>query len=344
MLVKRALVTGSAGFVGRHMVKALEQRGYGVWGLDIAEPAPYPTVQRLDCRRWFDACPDERFDLVVHCAAVVGGRTMIDGAPLLLAAEDLSIDAMMFRWALKARPGRIVAFSSSAAYPTYLQAQRNSPRSLAEGDYRPDIANCDTTYGAVKVVLERLAAEANAEGIPTHVFRPFSGYGADQALDYPFPTFVRRAVERQSPFQIWGDGGSARDWIHIDDIVGAVLAAVDHDVLGPVNLCTGRATTFDELAAMCMDRVGYRSTVEYVTDAPQGVYWRVGDPTLMHEFYRPRITLEEGIARAVEAMPRRVHDRRSDLSIVRAGSPDQASRRGPSATTGDVVSSVYVPC
>lgn len=307
--MKRALVTGSAGFVGRHMVKALKQRGYGVWGLDVTEPAPYPTVQRLDCRPWFDACPDERFDLVVHCAAVVGGRTMIDGAPLLLAAEDLSIDAALFRWALKARPGRIVAFSSSAAYPVHFQRRG---RSLSLGEQligastrwfgTSAVGMPDQTYGWVKLTLERLAAEANAEGIPTHVFRPFSGYGADQALDYPFPMFVRRAVERQSPFQIWGDGGSARDWIHIDDIVGAVLAAVDHDVLGPVNLCTGRATTFDELAAMCMDCVGYRSTVEYVTDAPQGVYWRVGDPTLMHEFYRPRITLEEGIARAVEAM------------------------------------------
>lgn len=295
----RALVTGSSGFVGRHMVAALNSRGYEVWRVDVADgPAG-------DVRRWFDTHPDSRIDLVVHCAAVVGGRTMIDGAPLQLAAEDLSIDAALFRWALKARPGRIVAFSSSAAYPVHLQtadrAARTSidQRRLYEGQYEPDVARCDTTYGAVKVVLERLAVEANAEGIPTHVFRPFSGYGADQALDYPFPSFIARAARRDDPFQVWGPGGSARDWVHIDDVVGAVLAAVDEDVRGPVNICTGRATTFDELAEMCMARVGYRAPIEHLNDAPQGVYWRVGDPTLMHEFYRPRITIEEGIARAV---------------------------------------------
>lgn len=292
----RALVTGHLGFVGRHMMRALRERGYECTGLDIA--------RGWDCREFFWGRSDfelqtVHFDLVVHCAAVVGGRTMIDGAPLLLAAEDLSIDAALFRWALRARPGRIVAFSSSAAYPTYMQTKQNH-HSLYESNI--GVAQPDQTYGWVKLTLERLAAEANAEGIKTHVFRPFSGYGADQALDYPFPTFVRRAVERQHPFQIWGDGGSARDWVHIDDVVGAVLAAVDNDVLGPVNICTGRATTFDELAALCMSTVGYRSTVEYLGDAPQGVFWRVGDPTLMHEFYRPRLTLEEGVARAVEAM------------------------------------------
>lgn len=298
----RALVTGSAGFVGRHMVAALMRSGYTVLGLDL--------VDGHDCRQiaepgWGEYGP---FDIVVHCAAVVGGRTMIDGSPLELLAEDLSIDAALFRWALRARPGRIVYFSSSAAYPVHHQ-RRGSTRRLDERDQRtplgPDswtFLSPDQTYGWVKLTGERLAAEANAVGIKTHVFRPFSGYGADQPLDYPFPRYVERALARQSPFQIWGDGGSARDWIHIDDVVGAVLAAIDQDVLGPVNLCTGRATTFDELAAKCMAAAGYQATVEYVTDAPQGVFWRVGDPTKMHEFYRPRITLEEGIDRAMHGM------------------------------------------
>jgi nucleoside-diphosphate-sugar epimerase len=110
-----ALVTGHRGFVGRHMFRALEARGYNVIGLDLLDR---PTAH--DARDYFRTF-DTRFDLVVHCAAVVGGRTMIDGEPLRLAAEDLSIDAELFRWALRTRPGRIVAFSSSAAYPTFLQ-------------------------------------------------------------------------------------------------------------------------------------------------------------------------------------------------------------------------------
>jgi nucleoside-diphosphate-sugar epimerase len=260
-----------------------------------------------DCRRFFEYDVDHHvdpmaFDLVIHCAAVVGGRATIDGEPLRLMAEDLSIDAGLFRWALRARPGRIVYFSSSAAYPAYMQhGDQSVGRRMDEDTHRVEMSCADATYGAVKVVGERLAREANAAGIRTHVFRPFSGYGTDQSLDYPFPSFIRRAAQRETPFDVWGSGDSARDWIHIDDIVGAVLAAIDNDVLGPINLCTGRATTFDQLAAMCMDRAGYTAPIRHLDDAPRGVHWRVGDPTRMHEFYRPRVTLEEGIARALEA-------------------------------------------
>lgn len=292
--MKRALVTGSAGFVGRYMVEALMCDGYDVVGWDIINTIPN------DCRRAFEAT-DRQFDLVVHCAAVVGGRTMIDGEPLRLAAEDLSIDAALFGWALRARPGRIVYFSSSAAYPVYLQAATDAPP-LTED--RVGIAQPDQTYGWVKLTGERLAAEANAEGITTHVFRPFSGYGGDQALDYPFPSIIARAARREDPFKIWGAPDSARDWIHIDDIVSAVLTAVELGVLGPVNLCTGRATTFADLATMCMDRAGYRAPIDCDLEAPRGVHWRVGDPTKMLEFYRPRITLEEGIARALGDLER----------------------------------------
>lgn len=300
--MKTALVTGAAGFVGRHMAEALEMEGYDVLGVDIR--------RGLDVRDLFRASstidPGE-VDLVVHCAAVVGGRTMIEGEPLMLAAEDLSIDASLFRWALRARPGRIVYFSSSAAYPTDLQQHPDTYdedhrdlayRALVEDDI--DLASPympDQTYGWVKLTGERLAMEANAEGIKTHVFRPFSGYGADQDNTYPFPAIMERARRRESPLEVWSNG--VRDWVHIDDIVGAVMAAIDQDFLEPVNICTGVGTPFVKLAIEAGLAVGYEADVKILDDKPKGVHYRVGDPTLMETFYIPKIELEEGIRRAL---------------------------------------------
>lgn len=302
----RVLITGAAGFVGRAFMRYfVDEHGltHDTLGVDNANGG-------TDCRDLFAGVDVDRADLVIHCAAVVGGRATIDGEPLRLMAEDLSIDAALFRWALRARPKRIVYFSSAAAYPVVLQTRLNTEHitvkeSLKLGEdlidtWRQSLGAPDATYGWVKLTGERLAAEANAAGIKTHVFRPFSGYGTDQALDYPFPRFIERARNRDDPFEIWGRGDSARDWVHIDDIVGAVLAAIDADVLGPVNICTGRATTFDELAQMVTRRAGYRPAINHDSSAPQGVHWRVGDPTRLHEFYTPRVTLEEGIARALE--------------------------------------------
>lgn len=292
----RALVTGAAGFVGRHMVSALLAEGRTsdqVVCVDI--------VDGNDCRTFFDNNATH-FDLVVHCAAVVGGRATIDGEPLRLACEDLSIDAALFSWAMRARPGRIVYFSSAAAYPISRQLK---PR--CEGDWlwgKLDESqywghDADQTYGFVKVVGERLAAEANAIGIKTHVFRPFSGYGGDQDQAYPFPAIIARALRHESPFPIWGDGESSRDWVHIDDVVGAVLAAIDADYLEPVNICTGVETTFNQLATLAMVAAGYHAPIVHDMSAPQGVFRRIGDPNRMLGFYTPKVTIEEGVVRAV---------------------------------------------
>lgn len=286
--MKLACVTGSKGFVGRHMAVALYDAGYEVVGID--------SRGGRDCRDFFQHV-DTRFDLLVHCAAVVGGRTFIDGQPLKLACEDLSIDAALFDFALRTKPQRLVYFSSSAAYPVLYQGERGWHR-LVEGDIHQDYPQVpDSTYGWVKLTGERLAALVD---VPCHVFRPFSGYGSDQALDYPFPRFIQRARERHDPFEIWGPLHSTRDWVHIDDIVGAVMAAIDQDVRGPVNICTGRATSFDKLARLVSYAAGYLPELVSVHDAPTGVIHRVGDPTLMNTFYTPRVSLEEGILRALK--------------------------------------------
>jgi len=291
------LVTGSAGFVGRHMARALRDLGYRVHCIDIAGDG-------TDCREYFRDYPDDHYELVVHCAAVVGGRTMIDGEPLKLACEDLSIDAALFDWAMRARPGRIVYFSSAAAYPVALQGRWPVPNHRTLAERMVDLSlpypqQPDQTYGWVKLTGERLAAEANAIGIPTHVFRPFSGYGSDQDQAYPFPAIIARALRHETPFDIWGDGASSRDWVHIDDVVGAVLAAIEADELGPVNICTGVETTFDQLATLAMVAAGYHAGIGHNMSAPQGVFRRVGDPTRMLEFYTPKVTIEEGVVRAV---------------------------------------------
>ena len=107
------------------------------------------------------------------------------------------------------------------------------------------------------------------------------------------------ARERQDPFEIWGDGSSTRDWIHIDDLVGATIALLDADVTGPVNLGWGRATSFDDLARIVCTAAGYRPQLKHRTDAPQGVHHRVSDPSRMLNHFVPAITLEEGVRRAI---------------------------------------------
>lgn len=289
----RALLTGHRGFVGRHLETAMVERGWTVTGIELAYPFLYDALDffREDDRRW---------DLAIHCAAVVGGRASIDGSPLGVAT-NLALDSWYFRWLVRTGTPRAVYYSSSAAYPVELQ-QPGAIHRLVEPDIDLDNSRLpDATYGLAKVTGERLARYAEAEGCRVHVLRPMSGYGEDQDEAYPFPAFIRRAREKQDPFQIWGDGSSTRDWVHIDDLVGATLAAVGQDATGPINVGWGRATSFDELASIVTTTAGYQPEIKHRLDAPQGVHHRVCDPKRMLDVYQPRVSLEEGIARALAA-------------------------------------------
>ncbi len=299
--MKRALISGASGFVGRHFSARLERDGWDVTGFDIADYISRDAVEVFNTSA-------TRYDLLVHCAANVGGRMKIDGDPLWVA-HNLAVDEAAMRWAVRTGT-RVLFFSSSAAYPVHLQ-KRGDRRQLSEymvslaeylgsGDAFAD-SEADSTYGLAKRVGEYLADKAREHGAQIHVVRPFSGYGPGQTLDYPFPSFIDRALRRADPFDVWGDGTQTRDFVHIDDIVQACLNIIEADYQAPVNLCTGVATSFLDLAAAVCSAVGYEPTVVTHPDKPTGVHYRVGDPSLMCRFHVPRVTLAEGIERAVRA-------------------------------------------
>jgi nucleoside-diphosphate-sugar epimerase len=286
--IMKILITGDAGFVGRAFHRALAKQRHEITGIDL--------VNGKEVRHFF-ATDDTQFDIVIHLAAIVGGRMTIEGNPLSVAS-DLAIDADMFQWALRTRPKHIVYFSSSAAYPIFLQKLEYQQK-LREIDINLEhIRTPDFTYGWAKLSGEMLASYARAEGLKVTVLRPFSGYGSDQALDYPFPSFIERAKRKADPFEVWGRGTQVRDFVHIDDVVEATFAAVINDVK-TMNICSGRPTSFIELAEMVMLQAKYLAPIKNNLDAPIGVEYRVGDTTRMFQVYEPKISLEEGIARAL---------------------------------------------
>lgn len=294
--MKTALVTGAWGFVGRHMTHALRERGWDVVGCDVANPQ-----RPVDCLDVFRTA-DRVFDLVVHAAARSPHRAAIDRHPSQMA-YNLQMDAALFDWALHSGQRRVLYLSSSAVYPVAFQDGSRKWKLHETNTESVHGILPDAGYGWTKLSGEKMAAAAAKDGIglAVHVVRPFSGYGEDQTEDWPFGAFIGRARRREDPFQIWGDGRQVRDWIHISDVVAGALAVVDADVREPINLCTGRGTSMQELAGMIIAEAGYNAWSEYLVHAPTGVAYRVGDPERFFDLYRPKVTLEEGVARAMRA-------------------------------------------
>lgn len=283
----KILITGHKGFVGKYFIEKYQK--HDMLGIDIKD--------NNDARDFFKI-NNSQFDLVIHLAAVVGGRQTIEGSPISVAV-DLSIDSEFFGWCLRTKPKHVIYFSSSAAYPVKYQYS-NSGIKLSENLIDLDnIQSPDLTYGWAKLTGEYLAKFVTNAGINTTVFRPFSGYGTDQDLSYPFPSFIKRGMEKSNPFTIWGDGTQVRDFIHIRDIVDAVDVCVKNQIFGTYNLGSGEPTSFNELCEKICSIVGYKPDIQHVKTAPIGVMYRVCDPTEMLKFYKPKITLEQGIYNAI---------------------------------------------
>lgn len=318
--VSRVLITGGAGFVGRHFTQYFLDRGdqvlvvdsieHGTGGIDprdgwpLFDPRDYRGFHfhREDCRSYFSKALTEEFDYALHLAAVVGGRLMIEEAPLAVA-QDLSIDAAYWQWARQAAPRKTLCFSSSAAYPIRLQREQGY-QLLREDliDFRRDIGMPDMTYGWAKLSCEFLAQLAyEHHGLQTICYRPFSGYGEDQDLAYPSPSICRRVLagKETSELTVWGSGRQMRDFIHIDDVVRGVAMTMDQiNDASALNLSTGQLTSFRSFARTAAVLCGYDPLIRGMSNMPEGVFARGGDITKQGGLgFRAEISLENGIAR-----------------------------------------------
>lgn len=318
--MKNALVTGGAGFVGRAFTNRLLRDGCRVTVIDNLcangshAPTHHPELAFMKCdvRDWFRCTSYCEFDTVFHLAAVVGGRLKIEGDPLAVAT-DLSIDAEFFNWLARVpEKPQAIYFSSSAAYPIWRQHEAIYPQAgqLEETQISwPDLDSTalgipDMTYGWAKLTGEYLAQfAAKTYGIDVKIYRPFSGYGPGQSLDYPFPSIINRVLSGENPVTVWGSGEQLRDFIYIDDVVEAVLQTKDKLAPGEaLNLGSGVGISFRELAQRAAQVLGREVTVVNDASKPEGVFARVADVTKFGRFYTPKVGLEEGIRRVATGL------------------------------------------
>lgn len=334
MKERPVLITGGAGFVGRHLTKALLERGAKeIWIIDDLSTGRAPSewlsprwkrraarglvryragVQTIyfvkaDALRFFrDEVKLPRFGDVFHLASIVGGRSLIEGDPLMVAT-DLAIDAVFFLWISRdpSRVSRVLYASSSASYPTVLQGKKNA-QALCERDIDfegEELGIPDLTYGWSKLTGEYLAHLAHKKyGIRVASVRPFSGYGEDQDLTYPTPSIALRVARGDDPIEVWGTGEQSRDFIHIDDCVDAFFPILDtiHDGSG-VNIGSGISTSFNQLIKYMLEIEKRDAKIKPLSQKPVGVANRYADTTMLFKTvgWKPKISLKEGLARVL---------------------------------------------
>lgn len=306
----KILITGSSGFLGSHFIHHFAGfEDVDIWTVDINPSYLGLPGDVMDMVEWLDGF-DEQVDRVYHFASPVGGRMKIELDPMY-NADALRLDQAIFRWAVE-HATTLIYPSSSAVYPVIAQKEGSLFGPLGEDlvDVRQDTwGRPDELYGLSKLVGENLAWTAARYGLHTLVIRPFSGYGPGQSFDYPVPSIARRAALREDPLVIWGSGSQCRDFVHVNDIVGATEARLAAGVEGVqvMNIASGTPTSFRTVARICAEIVGYSPAIESDESRPQGVALRFGKNDEMASFYpQELISLRAGLENVIADVRNRI--------------------------------------
>jgi GDP-L-fucose synthase len=295
-------LSGGTGFLGRIIRRNLEAK----------HPAALfaPPSTELDLR---DAPATRAYlqsaqpNLVIHCAAVVGGIGANRSHPGRFFYENAIMGIQLIEESRRAGVEKFVCLGTICAYPKF------TPVPFHEDDLwngYPEETNAP--YGIAKkallVQLQAYRAEYGFNGIfllPVNLYGP--GDNFDLESSHVIPAMIRKFVEAQQrgddEVVLWGDGTPTREFLYVEDAASAVIAATErYNAPAPVNLGSGNEITIRELAERVAHATGYHGRITWDTTKPNGQPRRALDVSRAErEFgFRAGTAFEEGLRRTVE--------------------------------------------
>jgi nucleoside-diphosphate-sugar epimerase len=305
MSQRTAVVTGAAGFLGRHLVEGLRKSGRHVVGVDRHPPLYGTDAHRFvvqDCR---DPGALEAVvrgaDEIFALAADMGGMGYISQNHAAIMRNNTLINLATIECARRAGVPKIVFTSSACVYPEPLQAD-GGPERLTEAMALP--AQPEGGYGWEKLYAERLYLAHAEAGLETRIARlhnvygPFGAWtgGREKAPAALARKVAHAALHGERHIEIWGDGRQVRSFCYVSDCIDGLLRLADSDLRTPVNIGRDDPISVDDLAQLVMHIAGVQLELVHVP-GPEGVRARNADETLARSAlgWRPTVDLESGM-------------------------------------------------
>jgi UDP-glucuronate 4-epimerase len=302
----KALVTGSAGFIGSHLTERLLADGSTVVGVDNFDDFYETKVKRSNIENCLTndnfqlieadirdfAVMDETiasgFDIIVHLAARTGVRPSIKN-PALYADININGTMVLLEAAKKHKINKFIFASSSSVYGN------NKKVPFSEDD---SVDFPISPYAATKKACELIChTYHHLYNIDMTCLRYFTVYGPRQRPDLAIHKFAR-LIEQDKPIPVFGDGSMMRDFTYIDDIIDGTTAAIRHcSGFNIYNLGESRPISVNDLIIEIEKALGKKAVRQYLPPQPGDVERTYADVTKAVEElgYNPSTQIQDGL-------------------------------------------------
>jgi UDP-glucose 4-epimerase len=314
----KVLITGGAGFIGSHLAESLLERGDEVYVLDDLSTGSIDNIEHLKGAKGFRYTIDtvmnepstaelvDRVDVVVHLAAAVGVRLIVE-SPVHTIETNVHGTETVLKLANKKKK-RVLLASTSEVYGKSVEFPFREDSDLVMGP----TTKGRWSYACSKAIDEFLAlAYYKEKKLPVTVVRLFNTVGPRQTGRYGMviPNFVRQALAG-APITVHGDGSQRRCFTDVSDVVRALLGLIDNPgAIGEVfNVGSQQEISILELAKKVKAKTKSASEIVFVPyekayeegfeDMPR----RIPDTSKIEKLigYRPTVSLERILERVIE--------------------------------------------
>ena len=302
MSFSKVFVPGGNGFLGKRVVKKLQEKGISYVSLSLRDGYDFRDAKRT--QQLFER---ERFDALINCAAFVGGIQFGYEKPAEIFYNNILMSTNLMESARLTGVKRFINPISNCSYPGHLTKDFKE-----EEWWNGQLDESVLVYGFVrKASWVQSWAYHKQYGLETVNLILPNMYGPgdhfDEKRSHALGALIMKFVEAKRKnlpqVTVWGSGKPVREWLFVDDGAAILVRALEvGPIVDPINVGVGKGISVLELAELIKDIVGYKGKIVLDTSKPDGAPHKTMDNSKLKALFNwvPPTSLRDGIKQTVE--------------------------------------------